>query len=236
MNKSIVAVLLVVLAGISILAFNPPAPLIKLMAKTDVVAQYAKRSYASMLEALPAESSARRSDEGWELSAPDGSAAFFWDPSATRENGRHAAVLRTPVAPFLEAGLNPELLPEGMVRDGMLTFSVDADQERGESAVSGEETPASAFDAVIDACRDRIGYHFQLGHFGLELDGGALLEWAGDLAENNLDLVFALDPETLIRAGVNGDHVAGWTLGTIIVHDPSGRKVEVPKFLKPFNL
>jgi hypothetical protein len=236
MNKPLIAALAIVLACVAALAFNPPAPLVKLMAKTDVVALYAKRSYASMLASLPASSSAKQSGEGWAFSAPDGSAEFFWDASPAKGSGRHAAELRTPAAPFLAAGLDPALLPEGVLRDGTLTFSVGADQTKDENAASGSETPASAFDAVVDSCRDRVGYHFQLGHFGLELDGGALLEWAGEPAENALDLVFALDPETLLRAGVNGERVDGWALGTVIVHDPSGRKVEVPKFLKPFNL
>ena len=124
-----------------------------------------------------------------------------------------------------------------MLRDGMLNIALGSGRPAGQVAVKPESSPAESFAGLIDANRERIGYHFQLGHFGLDLGGGNLLEWARDSIANSLDLVFVLDPEVFLRAGVDKDKVDGWVFGSVIIHDAaSGRKVEVPKFLKPFNL
>lgn len=226
------AAIAVFLLAASVLAFNPPPALVRHLDATDVTAHYAKSSFRQLLTSLPSGAAARAEGEGWTFSAPDDSASFFWNPEAAA--GSQAARIVTPAAPFLEAGLNPSLLPGGMLQDDMLVFGLKADSGTGGALVVGN--PAQAFDSLLAAYRDRFGYHFQLEHFGLELDGGNMLEWAGDPVKNALDLVFVLDPAVLEQAGVDANRIEGWILGTVIVHTDSGRKVEVSKLLKPFDL
>ena len=235
MNKTLFLTVALCLVAASVLAFSPPAAVVKALAATDVTAGFAKKSFEAMLQSLPPEAAAKAAGQGWSFSAPDGSAEFFWAPRPQTPDSP-VALLRTPLAPFLDAGLDPEAFPKGSIQDGMLTFAFRTEGATAESAPP-PTTPLQAFAALIDAFRDRLAYHFQLEHYGFDLSGGNILEWAGDLTSNELDLVFVLDPAVFLTAGADVRSIAGWSYGTIIVHDPkTGRKTEVAKLLKPFNL
>ena len=231
MNVKRLAIVAVVLVLAAVVAFSPPAALERALAVTDLVERYAQSSFAAMLAILPEKPVAEA--EGWTFSAPDGNAGVTW---RTRPGvpGEWDVAVSTPAAPFLAAGLDPAKLPAGMFRDGMLVYALPA---IAADPAPGPRGPAESFAQLLALHRDRVAYHFQLGHFGIDLGGGNLLEWAGDPETNSLDLVFALDPGLLDRAGVDKDRLEGWLAGTVIVHDPvSRRKLEVPKYLKPFNL
>ncbi|MDR1535452.1 MAG: hypothetical protein LBU64_10205 [Planctomycetota bacterium] len=231
MNVKRLAVIAVVLALAAVAAFNPPAALERALAVTDLVERYAQSSFAAMLAILPEKPAAEA--EGWRFSAPDGNAGVSWR-SRPGAPGEWDVAVSTPAAPFLAAGLDPAKLPEGMFRDGMLVYALPA---IAADPAPGPGGPAESFARLLALHRDRVAYHFQLGHFGIDLGGGNLLEWAGDPAANSLDLVFALDPALLERAGVDKGKLEGWLAGSVIVHDPATRrKVEAPKYLKPFNL
>ncbi|MDR2391169.1 MAG: hypothetical protein LBE84_05770 [Planctomycetota bacterium] len=231
MNTKRLAVIALVLALAAAVAFNPPAALERTLAATDLVERYAQGSFAAMLAILPEKPAA--TPEGWTFSAPDGNAGVTWR-SRPGASGAWDVAVSTPAAPFLAAGLDPAKLPEGMFRDGMLVYALPA---TAADPAPGPGDPAESFARLLALHRDRVAYHFQLGHFGIDLGGGNLLEWAGDPETNSLDLVFALDPAPLDRAGVDKNKLEGWLAGTVVVHDPaSRRKLEVPKYLKPFNL
>jgi hypothetical protein len=74
------------------------------------------------------------------------------------------------------------------------------------------------------------------------LGDGNMFEWANDLThtqttggDQQLDIVFVLNPEPLIAAGVDPDAVDGWAYASVEMM-ADGKKVEVLKFLKPFDL
>jgi hypothetical protein len=75
-----------------------------------------------------------------------------------------------------------------------------------------------------------------MDHYGVNLGGGNLFEWAKDLAANDKDIVFVLDPAPLIAAGADPARVAGWTFAKVTVDDENGKPLEVDKLLKPFDL
>ena len=69
-----------------------------------------------------------------------------------------------------------------------------------------------------------------------------MFEWAKNLSTNSAtgenqdkDIVFVLNPEPLIAAGVDPEKVEGWVYAQVAVEE-NGQTVEVYKFLKPFNL
>jgi hypothetical protein len=49
-------------------------------------------------------------------------------------------------------------------------------------------------------------------------------------------MVFVLNPEPFIAAGVNPNNIEGWAFAKVTVDDENGKPVEVDKILKPFNL
>jgi hypothetical protein len=62
-----------------------------------------------------------------------------------------------------------------------------------------------------------------------------MFEWASDMSTNDKDIVFVLNPEPLIAAGVDPNAVEGWTYSAVSV-DVDGKPTEVYKFLKAFDL
>jgi hypothetical protein len=69
-----------------------------------------------------------------------------------------------------------------------------------------------------------------------------MFEWAKDFSTNTVtkenqdkDIVFVLNPEPLISAGVDPAKVKGWSYGEVTV-DMDGKQTEVYKFLKAADL
>jgi hypothetical protein len=229
-KRSYFILLLAILVIAAVLAFRPPDSLVRALGVTDVTAIYAKSSFTTLLSLLPGED--LPGGEGWYLTAPDGAAKFSWTSQPTTPAAD--CILRVSAAPFLAVGLDPARLASDTWQDGELVFQLPPNPPESASRQGG---PAASFAEIIDSHRDKLAYHFQLGHYGVEVKNGNLLEWAAKPESNGLDLVFALDPQALFQAGVDRDKpVEGWILGSIFVHDASGRRIEVEKYLKPFNL
>ncbi|MCC8191162.1 MAG: hypothetical protein LIP77_11105, partial [Planctomycetes bacterium] len=207
------------------LAFNPPAALVQGLRHTDVVRRYGISSYRTMVAALPRPPAAT-GDDGWIIDAPDGGAAFSWRPVA---DGWLLSMI-LPAQPFLDAGLDPARLPDGVFQDGRIVLTALA------RTGGGGDGAVESFVALIEANRDRLGYHEELDHFEVSIGGGSRFEWARDIDANDKDLVFVVDPHMLLAAGVDRDNVAGWVYGSVYVADEYGRSVPEEKFLKPFNL
>jgi len=69
-----------------------------------------------------------------------------------------------------------------------------------------------------------------------------MFEWAKDMKVNwydnsnqDKDIVFVLNPEPLIAAGVDIEHVDGWAYAQVQVEE-NGKMEQVWKLLKPFDL
>lgn len=101
---------------------------------------------------------------------------------------------------------------------------------------SGEAKPLDFFKKIVETHRDSIGYHEKLDHYGVALGNGNMFEWAKDINTNDKDIVFVLNPQPFIEAGVDPSKVEGWAFAKVEVKDEQGKAVEVDKFLKPFDL
>ena len=62
-----------------------------------------------------------------------------------------------------------------------------------------------------------------------------MFEWAKDMSINDKDMVFVVNPEPFIKAGVDPQNLSGWIFTKIPV-EKDGKTVEVDKFLKIFDL
>jgi hypothetical protein len=133
------------------------------------------------------------------------------------------------------AGLNPERLPENFAYyEGMIMVGT----KLGEEVVkyTGDATPLASYEQIVKLKRSSIGYHGALDHYGVNLGDGNLFEWAKDMGTNDKDIVFVLNPEPFIQAGVDPTKIEGWAFAKVTVDDANGKPVEVDKILKPFNL
>jgi hypothetical protein len=206
----------------------------------DVVAKESVATFENVLDAIPGKVEADAANGGFSLSAPDGAVRFIWSENY-KESPMHDVMLEFDAKPFTDAGLDTGKLPENYAAyAGMLM--VGAKLGNDELKYSGDPTPLAAYEQIVENYRDSIGFHTALDHFNVSLGDGNLFEWAKDFAKNaatgeeqDKDIVFVLNPEPLIAAGVDPDKVEGWAYAQVTV-DIDGKPAEVYKFLKPFDL
>jgi len=192
----------------------------------DVVGKDSVRAFGEVLEVLPPEGSP---EEGWVIKAPDGEASF--------EIHNDALFMTVNAQPFIDAGL--DISKVNNISEGNLVFLSPGFDMLNQNI---KETPIKQFEAAVNALRSSIGYHTPLDHYNISLGDGNMFEWAKDLQINGMtkenqdkDIVFVLNPEPLIAAGVDPEKVKGWIYTTVNM-GMGGKSTEVYKFLKPFDL
>lgn len=197
----------------------------------DVVADKSISSFESVINELPIEADSE--DSSWIITAPDNSAKFFWsmDFSSTTD---YDVKLELDSQPFINAGLDISKLPEGAINGDKIILGTDLSDEK--VTYNGEATPLDSYKKIVEKSRDNIGYHAALDHYGIDLENGNMFEWAKDISTNDKDIVFVLNPQMFIDAGVNPQEVEGWVFAKVETMDKDGKKIEVDKFLKPFDL
>ena len=159
--------------------------------------------------------------------APDQSVSLAINQSFASEND---VVMSVDAAPFVAAGLDVSKLPEGLYVDGRLNYV---------TSIEGTTTYTNvteAFADILSIQADLVGYHAALDHYGLSLQDGNVFEWAADVNTNDKDIVFVLNPQTLIDAGTNVEAVEAWIFAEVEIMQADGTMKMVPKLLKPFDL
>ena len=199
----------------------------------DVVGSGAKSSFDALSKAMPDGVTPEDAIGGYALTSPDASARFLWSRDFSK-SPVYDAWLETDILPFVEAGLDTAKLPEGMVHEGLLVVGADVGSQA--PGYTGEATPQKAFEQFVTYARDSIGYHDALAHYGISLGGGHMFEWAKDIKANDKDIVFVLDPAPFMAAGADPAKIPGWVFAKVDTMDDSGKKVQVDKLLKPFNI
>lgn len=200
---------------------------------TDVVGKVAVTSFEEMLNAASDNVSFDEEKGSWTLASPAGD-EFKWskDFSATEAD----SIIEFDAAPYISAGLDVTKLPENYSYDlstGRLSLNFALGDEKFN--YSGEATPLDSFKKIVEAKRSLIGYHEALDHYGIALGDGNMFEWAKDMTKNDKDIVFVLNPQPFIDAGVNPEQVEGWVFAKVEMME-NGKKFEVDKLLKPFDL
>jgi hypothetical protein len=202
--------------------------------KLDVVGTDSVKAFDKVLRRIPQSLTPDEKNGGWSLAAPDNSARFIWSRNYA-ESPRYDVMIEFDAAPFIAAGLAPEKLPGNFtVAEGKITSGTKLGTEKLE--YSGEVTPLASYEQIVKLKRNSIGYHMAMDHYGVNLGGGNLFEWAKDMSANDKDMVFVLDPAPFIAAGADPARVAGWVFDKVTVDGENGKPVQVDKLLKPFDL
>jgi len=206
----------------------------------DVVGKQSITSFETILNTIPDNVKADEINGGWSLSAPDGSVRFIWAKDYS-QSPLHDVMLELDAAPFVSAGLDTDKLPDNYAAyDGMLMVGTKLGTEK--PVYEGEATPLADYEQIVNKHRSFINYHMDMDHYGVKLGGDNMFEWAKNMETNTVknqnqdkDIVFALNPEPLIAAGVDPEKVEGWVYAPVSVME-GAKTLEVYKFLKPFNL
>lgn len=201
--------------------------------QTDVVGNTSITSFDAVLKAVPNQIAEDEINGGWALSAPDGTARFIWSKDYS-SGTPHDVMLEVDAKPFIEAGLDLTKLPEEMVIDDKIMVGTMLGDEK--LTYSGEVTPLASYQQIVNLKRDHIKYHTALDHYGVDLGDGNMFEWAKDLNTNDKDIVFVLNPQIFIDAGVDPEKVEGWVFAKVSTEDEDNKPIEVDKFLKPFSI
>jgi hypothetical protein len=216
--------------------------------KLDVVGTESVKSFDKVLRQIPQLVTADEMNGGWSLAAPDGAARYIWSKNYA-ESLLYDIMLEIDAAPFIAAGLDPEKLPDNFTfyegepvpsSEGakIPRYMLMAGAKLGEETprYAGGATPLASYEQIVKLKRNSIGYHAALDHYGVNLGDGNLFEWAKDMTANDKDIVFVLNPDPFIAAGVDPAGIEGWVFAKVTVDDANGKPVQVDKFLKPFNL
>ncbi len=204
-------------------------------AATDVVAKKAVESF----ETVAAASAARISfaDGAWTLASAGGDEVRL-SVDYTRP-GAGDVEFSFDAAPFAAAGLDIAKLPAAgdvayAEKDGRLVLRF----ELGSEALSMDAVKSmdKALAELVKAKRERVGYHAALDHYGIKVGGGHMFEWANDIGKNDKDIVWVLNPEPFIAAGLDPAKVEGWVFAKVETMNDEGKKAQVDRLLKPFDL
>lgn len=201
--------------------------------QTDIVGKTSITSFNEVISAIPANIAADEAYGGWALTAPDSSARFIWSKDYSSAVP-YDLILEFDAKPFIDAGLDVGKLPAGMVVGDKIVVGTDLGNEK--LTYSGEVTPIASYEQMVDLKRDAIKYHTALDHYGVNLGDGNMFEWAKDINTNDKDIVFALNPQVFIDAGVDPLKVEGWLFARVETEDMDRKPIEVDKLLKVFNL
>ncbi|MDF2941685.1 MAG: uncharacterized protein K0S01_543 [Herbinix sp.] len=201
--------------------------------KLDVIGDQSIKSFEAVLNSTKEEVTEDTTFGGWSLAAPDGEARFVWskDFSKTTSND---AFLEVKAQPFIDAGLDISKLPAGMVVGDKIVVGTELGNDKPSS--NSDATPIDSYKQIVKNYRDNIKYHTALDHYGVDMTNGNMFEWAKDMATNDKDIVFVLNPQPFIDAGVDASKVDGWVFAKVDTMDENGKKIQVDKFLKPFDL
>lgn len=226
-SKSFIYVAVAVLLGIAALTLYGSS------GGFDVVGQRSIPAFEAMLGALKEDVALDEITGSWKLQPTDGSIQFAWKKDFG-EGGPNDLTFEFESGPFIEAGLSPALLPEGMLQGEKVVIGTRL--AVGGADYKTEATPLASFAEIVRLNRSSIKYHADMDHFGISLGNGNIFEWAKDQVKNDKDMVFVLDPKPFIEAGADPTAIEGWVFGKVKVMDSKGRTVEVDKLLKPYNL
>ncbi|RDU22013.1 hypothetical protein [Anaerosacchariphilus polymeriproducens] len=200
---------------------------------SDIVGKRSIDSFQNVLKVMSKQVSADKEINGWSLTSPDGTERFLWSKDFSADTSNDI-MLEVDAKPFIEAGLDKSKLPSDMVEGNKIRISDNLGNEKINN--NDDTTPLDSYKKIVELKRDLIKYHADLDHYGITIGDGNMFEWAKDIDNNDKDIVFVLDPKQFIDAGVDPSKVDGWLFAKVKIMQENGKKVEVDKLLKPFNL
>ncbi len=199
----------------------------------DVIGSNAKASFETLTKKVAPETASQQ-ENSWSITSPGGE-QFLWSKDLA---GSLDAAIEFDAAPFISAGLDASKLPTDIFTYDQASNKIKVATELGTpaKATKADITAVDSFKLLVDTKREAIGYHAKLDHYGVALGSGNMFEWAKDMSTNDKDMVFVLNPEPFIAAGVDTNKLQDWVFAKVEVMDENNKPIQVDKFLKPYDL
>lgn len=213
-----------------------PVLIFSACASTDVVGKVAASSFEEITTNSPEEVITDEMYNGWALKSATGE-RFVWSKDFSVSSNPDL-MMEFDAKPFLDAGLNVSNLDKTVYFYDEAFGKLMIHSELGNEKFNYDSNtkPMDTFKEIILTHRDSIKYHEKLDHYGIAFGGGNMMEWAKDITTNDKDLVFVLNPQSFIDAGVDPTKVEGWVFAKVEIKNDQGETEQVDKFLKPFDL
>jgi hypothetical protein len=226
MKKIYFALLCSVLMAFVVIAFQYKS--------LDIIGNGSFDSFKKTISLLPKTPSTKNGD--WIIESPYNKTKFVFNK--TNNEDKYNLYLEFDIAPFIQAGLNPDKLPKEIIATkNTIIIGREFKAEKLDAILTeAGNTLTHLYQKILNSNRSAIGYHSALDHYGIDLGNGNMFEWAKDAKTNDKDIVFVLNPQPFIEAGINPEKIEGWLYAKVPVMDAKGKKTEVFKILKPFNL
>lgn len=201
---------------------------------TDVVGNVSKTSFEALTNKVSDKLTTDEQSKSWAITSPGGERFLLGKDMA----GTPDAAIEFDATPFINAGLDPTKLSTDIYSYDQASNRIKIAAELGspKTAVKADAKVTDSFNKLVETNRESIGYHAKLDHYGIALGNGNMFEWAKDLTTNDKDMVFVLNPQPLIDAGVDPAKVTDWVFAKVPVVDENNKEIQVDKFLKPYEL
>jgi hypothetical protein len=203
---------------------------------TDVIAKVSVTSFDALVKAVPDKVSNDSAKGGWAITGLDGKERIIL--SKDFSSNLSDIALEFDASPFLQAGLDVKKLPEDQYVYDASTKKITMPFEYGRDKFSpdSEKSVLDTFEQIVKTHREIIGYHEEGDHYKITLMNGNSFAWAKEIKTNKMDLLFILNPQPFVDAGVDIAKIKEWTFTKMPTTDKNGKSVQVDIFLKGFNV
>lgn len=199
---------------------------------TDVVANVSITSFEALLNKLGNNVATDEQYNAWALTSPAGDRFLFGKDFS----GDMDTMIEVDATPFINAGLDTSKLPMNVYMYDQATNRLMINGEIGSNKLGDASSALDTFKQIVKNNRTSIGYHEKLDHYGIAMGNGNMFEWAKDMSTNDKDMVFVLNPQPFIDAGVDTAKLTDWVFAKVEVMDANNKTIQVDKFLRPFEL
>ena len=199
---------------------------------TDVVAKVSVTSFESVVNKLGDKVAADEKYNAWALTSPAGDRFLY----SKDFSGNQDTMIEIDATPFVNAGLDASKLPSEIYTFEQATNRLLIKGDLGSNKLGDANSALDTFKQIVKNNRESIGYHQKLDHYGIAMGNGNMFEWAKDMSTNDKDIVFVLNPQPFIDAGVDTTKLTDWVFAEVPVMDENNKEILVEKFLRPFEL
>lgn len=181
---------------------------------TDVVRTYSEKSLEQIVTNF--KEIVKDEDNRYILTSDDSNSLIVRKNYSESEED---IIMELDAAPFINAGMSETNIPNNYrVENNKLIIPTDFGKGESNSFLE-------AFFLSADNQRNKLSYHKELDHYGVELYYGNKFEFAKDCKTNDKDIVFVLAVEPLKELNIDVKNIEGWTFKTI--RQTNGTEVDV---------
>lgn len=193
----------------------------------------AAKAFSLIVDAIPDMIEDDTSHNGWTLKMMSDDIRFIWSKDSSKSLLYDVAIAFD-IQPFIDSDIHVNKLTSNYsIHNNELIVGLNY----GKNIFSYEDevTPLTSMEKIIENYSDKISFDSDSNQYSIDLGNGNLFIWSQDIYNSENDVMFVLNPEPLIKAGVNIEKVEGWDYSSLSDYIKS-KDSDSKKFIKAFNI